>query len=222
MVQGRTVEEAQALVQSIGGRVTHRLEIINAVGTQLTAEQRASVAWEEAGFRLFQDRSIQISAADAIATLPATRDSMLRESAAQTVYNGAELTAKEQNSDSRRPVLYFNTSSLPSNAIVTSAQAFFWVTKSNDKSVAVHPITGGWQEDNATWNLLASSYAPTAAATFQPSQSGAYVSVNIDALTQQWVNGTLANNGIVLIGQNKETKYTSREWSNANQRPYLQ
>ncbi|MGA7992943.1 MAG: hypothetical protein WCC53_16025, partial [Thermoanaerobaculia bacterium] len=43
IVQSTSATEAEALVKSVGGTVTHELGIINAVGAQLTPSQLAAV-----------------------------------------------------------------------------------------------------------------------------------------------------------------------------------
>jgi hypothetical protein len=58
IVQGPDLATAKAAVLDVGGEVTHELGIINAVGAQLTAEQRKAI---EAGgdFRVRSDSKVQ-------------------------------------------------------------------------------------------------------------------------------------------------------------------
>lgn len=43
IVEGKSFEEAAWAVQSVGGRITHELRIINAVSASLTAQQREAL-----------------------------------------------------------------------------------------------------------------------------------------------------------------------------------
>ena len=45
--------EAADRVEQVGGRVTHELSIINAVGAQLTAEQKTALLGLDTGIRLY-------------------------------------------------------------------------------------------------------------------------------------------------------------------------
>ncbi len=55
IVQASSAAVARTAVEKVGGRVTHELGIINAVGAELTAEQR-EVLEETAGIRIHRNR----------------------------------------------------------------------------------------------------------------------------------------------------------------------
>jgi hypothetical protein len=82
--------------------------------------------------------------------------------------------------------------------------------------VTVVGVRGFTQTDTAgDFNL-------TAETTFTPSQTG-FVAVNLTGLVQKWVNGDLANNGVMLMSSTpyNESKYASKEYGDYSRRPSL-
>ncbi|MEO1576379.1 MAG: S8 family serine peptidase, partial [Pseudomonadota bacterium] len=57
LVQAATVEDAVRAVEAVGGTVTDRLAVINAVAAQVTAEQRAALS----GVRLYENGDVAVS-----------------------------------------------------------------------------------------------------------------------------------------------------------------
>ena len=60
IVQAADLDTAEALVRSVGGEVTHELGIIDAVGAQLTIEQRAALQGKP-GVRMYRNPSIKVA-----------------------------------------------------------------------------------------------------------------------------------------------------------------
>ncbi|MCP3962806.1 MAG: hypothetical protein GY719_33630 [bacterium] len=60
IVQGRELEAVVAAVEEVGGTITHRLRIINAVGARLTPAQIAALEQHEAVTRIYADREVGI------------------------------------------------------------------------------------------------------------------------------------------------------------------
>ncbi|MBA1445297.1 MAG: DNRLRE domain-containing protein [Chromatiales bacterium] len=111
-------------------------------------------------------------------------------------------------------------------AMVVSAVAKIFVVDSNDSaSVTAHQITADWTEGVVNWDNINTSHDSTSLASI-PSGSpvGEYVSVNITSLVQGWINGSTANQGIMLkttfIGD--LAQFTSKEYGNIDQRPLLE
>ena len=61
IVQATSLEQARAAVEATGGAVTHELGIINAVGTTLTATQRAAVEADASVRHIFQDATAELA-----------------------------------------------------------------------------------------------------------------------------------------------------------------
>ncbi|RDH85507.1 MAG: hypothetical protein DIZ78_11250 [endosymbiont of Escarpia spicata] len=115
---------------------------------------------------------------------------------------------------------------IPAGAMVVSAVAKIFVVDSNDSTaVTAHQITADWTEAAVNWDNINTSHDSTSLGSI-PSGSpvGEYVSVNITSLVQGWVNGTTANQGIMLKTTSilDLAQFTSKEYGNIDQRPLLE
>ncbi len=118
------------------------------------------------------------------------------------------------------------SSGIPVGAMVVSAVAKVFVVDSNDTaSVTAHQITEDWTEASVNWDNINTSHDSTTLASI-PSGSpvGEYALVNITSLVQGWVNGSTANQGVMLkttsIGD--LAQFTSKEYGNIDQHPLLE
>ena len=115
---------------------------------------------------------------------------------------------------------------IPSGALVVSAVAKIFVLDSNSSaSVTVHRINADWTESTVNWDSINASYDFSSIGSVPKGAAvGQYTSVNITSLVQGWINGSTANQGIMLktgwIGD--LAQFTSKEYSNIAQRPYLE
>ena len=155
------------------------------------------------------------------------RDTYIREDNPDANKGGDSVLSVENSvGGNRRAMYHFDLSSIPNTARVASATVWLYVT-ANDPQVAVnlHPITTAWTEAGATWNNMAGSFDSAVFGVISPQPAaGAWVSINLTALTQSWVNDATANHGVMLISPavGIESDYTSKEYGTASQRPYLQ
>ncbi len=157
-------------------------------------------------------------------TITADRDSRLSETAGSSNFGSDSKTiVKEKSGDSARAVYHFDLASLPAAESISSATLKLWVTQSVSSAVDVHRITDSWTESGVTWDNTAADFDATADGSFTPSTTGAYVSVDITSLVQEWDEGTSPNHGVMLISQvnDEESKYTTREWGTSSERPEL-
>ncbi|MCP4407748.1 MAG: DNRLRE domain-containing protein [Gammaproteobacteria bacterium] len=121
-----------------------------------------------------------------------------------------------------RPMYRYGLSSLPVNATILSARAWFYVSKQHPEGpVDIHRLTADWAETDATWDTMGTEMGSAVLATIptQPT-AGVWVSVNLTAQVQIWVNGQ-PNYGLTLNSTSEGTHgdYASRE---ASQQPYLE
>lgn len=121
-----------------------------------------------------------------------------------------------------RPMYRFDLTPVPASASILSATAWFYVSKEHPEGfVDIHRITADWTETDATWDSMGANIdsALLASIPTQPA-SGVWVSVNLTAPVQAWVNGQ-PNFGITLnsTADGINAEYASRESLNA---PYLQ
>ena len=123
-------------------------------------------------------------------------------------------------------VVRFDLSTLPAGSQINSATARFYVkaTKGHPQGpVQVHRVTADWTETGATWETMSDKFDSTLLNIIppQPQAGGIWVSVNLTAQVQAWVNGE-SNYGIMLIptGEGTHAEYISREGV-ASQQPHL-
>ncbi len=123
-----------------------------------------------------------------------------------------EITFESGNIE--RPMYRYDLSSIPAKANILSARAWFYVVKEHPEGpVDIHPITADWTETDATWDSMGASLdsAVLVSIPAQPTP-GIWVSVNLTAQVQSWINGQL-NYGITLnsTSEGTQSEYGSRE-----------
>lgn len=121
----------------------------------------------------------------------------------------------------QRPIYRYDLSSLPADAAILSAKAWFYVNIEHPEGpVDIHRLTADWNEADATWATLGGGMDSVVLASIpaQP-EIDVWVSVNLTAQVQAWVNGQ-PNYGIALnsVIEMVDGEYASREDS---QQPYL-
>ena len=119
---------------------------------------------------------------------------------------------------------------IPESATITSA-VFSIVTYGipSNQTVSLHRITKDWSELGVTWNSFMPgptdppSFDPAPFSSFSTAING-WHAVDVTALVQAWVNGTLPNYGILLEqGLTPYTLYMSSEFgANPALRPKLE
>lgn len=143
-------------------------------------------------------------------------------SSGQTLNYGAatELHVGENGAEALRGVLKFDLSSIPVGSTINSATLSLYQFAQADTStpeLGVYYATRGWTEgtgngtetaDGATWLTYdgASSWSSPGgdfdstaqALATAPNTTGTWVDFAITSLTQSWLNGTIANNGVFV------------------------
>jgi hypothetical protein len=125
-------------------------------------------------------------------------------------------------------LLKFNLSSIPQNAIVSSATLYLYERDNKDGQVTyIYRVTSNWNENTATWllwSLLGGDFDSSVSYfTYLPNQNNCMVTLDITSLVQGWVNGTYNNYGLMLYstGPNHIISYSSKESGTASERPKL-
>jgi len=170
--------------------------------------------------------TIDSAAAATSNTLSPDRDAWIKEAAPDDNFGSdSELAVKNKAGDSFRALYHYDLTSIAGSGGVQSAIAWFYVSSNDDQAaVDIRAVMADWTEPAVTWNNIATSFDTTIMGTI-PLQvtKDVWVSVDITALAQQWVNDPTSNNGITLIASSDdlESKYSSREYG-TTQRPYLE
>jgi hypothetical protein len=121
-----------------------------------------------------------------------------------------------------RPMYRYDLSSIAPDSSILSATAWFYVSKEHPEGpVDIHQLTADWSDTGATWDTMGNRMDATVLASIAPQPvAGVWVSVNLTAQVQAWVNGQ-PNYGITLntISEGIHGDYASIE---APQQPYLE
>ena len=100
----------------------------------------------------------------------------------------------------------YDLSGIPKGAVITSANLMLNVTHKNfyPKDITLYDIVNEWTEDSVSWNNKPTRGTARTSA-FRVSAKG-WLSKDITALVQEWVDGTFENNGINLYQGNNATR----------------
>ncbi len=233
IVQARDLAAAAGAVRAAGGEITHELGIIGAVGARLSAEQHARLAETPAVRQIYGDAAVRVSTTSPPienVQLLAVADTFLKQD--KTDENNGdddELKLRAEVGKVQRALLQFDLSSIPANAIVTSAKLELYVT--SDRSgvtVNVHRLTGDWQEgtgqdesgadwdhhdDPNAWATPGGDFDPTISGSLVPDTENVWIETDVTSMVYDWVDGSHANDGLALdpIGASGDFKFGSRD-----------
>ncbi len=124
----------------------------------------------------------------------------------------------------RKTLLGFDLSSISPTATVTSATVTLRTTSTGEGTVNVKRVTTLWAENVVTYNSWNNAQAINVEASFvsDPPAGGGLRSFDITPLAQSWINGTHANDGMVLIEEGSfSTTISTSEAANLADRPKL-
>ncbi|MCH9694097.1 MAG: DNRLRE domain-containing protein [Gammaproteobacteria bacterium] len=155
-------------------------------------------------------------AADGTAySLSVDQDAWIRsDDVSKTNGTASDQHIKFESGNIEQSLTRFDLTSLAADARINSAIAWFYVAGTHEEGpVTVHRVTAEWTETDATWESIGGKVENTILATVsaQPANS-VWVSVNLTAQVQAWVNGQ-PNFGILMASTSEGVhgKYASRE-----------
>jgi hypothetical protein len=121
-------------------------------------------------------------------------------------------------------LLRFETSTLPPEALITSATLRLWQPQRAPPSpLEVHAISSAWQEDSVSWKSFGGAYVPHAAARLEvPVRPQGALSADLTSLIRNWASNPSLNHGILLRRASGHALLTSSESSLAARRPSLE
>ncbi len=150
-------------------------------------------------------------------TLAADQDAWIRNDDV-TKNNGttADQNIRFELGNTEHALTRFDLSSLPADAQINSATAWFYLKSTSthpEGNITVHRVTTDWTELGATWETMDGQFETSTLATIPAQSTGAvWVSINLTAQVQAWVNGQ-SNQGILLRSEAEglHAMYMSRE-----------
>jgi len=166
------------------------------------------------------------------------KDTYVHQYAPTTMYRWKDLLKvgyKQQYS----ALVYFDLSSIPGSATISEAtiQLYALGWSGSDMTVDALAVLRGTNPHQATWNqadlgnswgvagcnCTATDRRPVPEASVATSSIARWYSFDVTSLVQEWVGGSLANNGIVLRGPTGVAKFdfASAQRSSVDVRPKL-
>ncbi len=148
-----------------------------------------------------------------------------------------ELRVKGEAAKLKRALLRFDLSSLPSDAIVSSATLSLFVKGASGGALTInaHGLTRAWNEAEVTWKAAdkaagvlwttqGGDYGPTVASTVLDDTRNVWRSWNITSLVTAWLANPSTNYGVILEGSssNAEKIFKSSDDGTTSQRPKLE
>jgi hypothetical protein len=139
----------------------------------------------------------------------------------------------------RQGLMQFDLSSIPSGPGTTVTSAILSMAEgplnpSAPSTINVHRVTAPWSEASVNWSNFNGAFDPTVSTSFAntgPYGGGiptpytgpsSYVAVDVSALVTGWVQGTFANNGLLLDDPTTNTtNFLSSEYPTVGARPKL-
>jgi hypothetical protein len=123
------------------------------------------------------------------------------------------LTSGQLPAGSREALLRFDTSVIPSGKFVTTATATLSVLLNGGVPVNAHQATAPWSETAVTYGSFGGAFLPQIEATFPAAST---TTADLTRLAQGWVDGTIANDGVLLeSGGTTATVFASSEQAQA-------
>lgn len=144
---------------------------------------------------------------------------------------GSSTQLQSGDNNQKRTLLYFDLSSIPSNAIIDSAYVTLRVVggSGNRLTCGVYYLTRSWEELTVTWNFPWTNPGGDNTQIIPIEQvdvtnTQIYRTWMLTSTVQSWINGTIINNGLLLYGTNSanhQKYFASREHQTPEYRPRL-
>ena len=167
---------------------------------------------------------------DGLNAYAGTQDTYVASGRATTNYGNAT-TVLSDGADGTNGrlvgLMKWAVSSIPATATVTNATVTLRVSNLSKGTYNLYAVNTAWTEGGATWNsvnplanqgVLIGSFLPSATGSYTLQLNSAGIS-----LVQGWVNGSAANNGLMIVdgGTSDGVDLRSSEYGTQAQRPKL-
>lgn len=124
-----------------------------------------------------------------------------------------------------RSLLRFDITSLPSNAVIQSATLRVYYMGYRDypnrvNTITAYRINGSWTELGVTWNNKPGPGAAYGSVDIPANTNWGWRELDMQALVQGWVNGSIANQGVMLRGPEVSGADSSYRMFSTREGPY--
>ena len=161
-------------------------------------------------------------------TLGTVRDATI---ASNVAYPGWGATSVLRAGGSFETVLFFDIGSIPAGVVIDSATLSLFTTGAvSGTSLHAHALLTSWTEPTSSFPAINQQFLQEVAGVMVPSTPYTFQTMSIKpALVQAWLDGALANNGLLLEtmvskppNAFKETRFINSEAPTIAMRPALQ
>jgi len=166
------------------------------------------------------------------------KDTYIRENVDTNYGDGETIKiGKSGGGQEFRSLIEFNISSIPESHTITSAVLrlhLLYSSSSNNITAEAHALAVPWEEQNATWYNRTSieqwsqeggSYYSEVVESKEISTNPGWYNFSIDSVVRKWVNGSLENNGLIIVSPDASTgdykDIDSSDSTDTNLRPEL-
>src|SRR3989344_2490397 len=165
--------------------------------------------------KTFAEQIFTVTLQEGLNNYSGTTDTYINTYSKLTNYGSATILALYPY-NSVKPIIRFDLSAIPANAIINSATLSMYASSwggssGNNKNLIYQILDKNWQESQANWNIystsnnwstaglgygtdIASSPSVTIVTGYAPAPM--WVDLNVATLVQNWVNGTYPNYGV--------------------------
>ena len=165
--------------------------------------------------KTFAEQIFTVTLQEGLNNYSGTTDTYINTYSKLTNYGSATILALYPY-NSVKPIIRFDLSAIPANAIINSATLSMYASSwggssGNNKNFIYQILDKNWQESQANWNIystsnnwstaglgygtdIASSPSVTIVTGYAPAPM--WVDLNVATLVQNWVNGTYPNYGV--------------------------
>jgi hypothetical protein len=132
-------------------------------------------------------------------------------------------TNGDLSAGAKRTYIQFDLGSIPSTALIINASLGLYYMDSWEVAaglVGVYRVTGNWNESTTTWNNQpATDASPMITVMVPAAATDDFIYWDIKALAQEWVNGDIANQGVMLRDTDETTSEGWKFFSSSNLNP---
>lgn len=195
-----------------------------AINTAPLAAQTLSVADEVTSApdaRVIRTELLEDNSVNTVVTLSATQDTYVASNQANANFGGSDTlslgyNASGANDGALRILVQFDfPGSIPSDATINSAQMRLYMYASTDASsmdTNVRNLLSSWSEYEVTWNSHEPDWGAIEA-DVTVSNSPGWVEWDVTDLARQWLNGSAANDGLFIEGNEVPSEHQFAFWS---------
>lgn len=130
--------------------------------------------------------------------------------------------------DGYRSLLKFDVSAIPSESTINSARLRLYIYRNDvpalSKPIKIYRTLSSFNENTVTYNNQPPISVTPDATTNITNELNTFIEWDITNLVNGWVNNSIANNGIMVVGLESTLSlvgFRSKEYVNAMQRPEL-